>query len=220
MNERAEEKRRIRRTMRHRRRALGAVVQRRHALRLKTFIQHRSWFQNARALGFYCATDGEISLAPLIALCRQRGKRVYLPCVERQRKMIFRLLRSDDSLRRNRFGIQEPPLHAPTVKLESLDIIFVPMVAFTDTGGRLGMGGGFYDRALSRYSRAKPSRRQRQLLANRSGCFDPLLVGVAHSCQRIEALPWDDWDIAMDLVVTEQGRWRARGINPNESPPR
>ena len=96
----------------------------------------------------------------------------------------------------------------------------MPTVAFTDTGDRLGMGGGFYDRALSHRQRARQALGQDRLCTKKPGRGYPLLVGVAHSCQRIEALPSDNWDVAMDLVVTERGRSRARGVNPSESPPR
>jgi 5-formyltetrahydrofolate cyclo-ligase len=202
----AEEKRRIRGVMREKRRALSAVIQQRHARQLKAFVQHQSWFQNAQDLGFYCAIDGEISLAPLIKLCWKRGKRVYLPCVGHQQQMCFRRYDPGASLRPNRYGILEPSLHQPAARIETLDIIFVPIVAFTDDGRRLGMGGGYFDRALSRGQLRRRSRPRGPIYPEKSWRDYPLLVGVAHSCQRESTLPRDDWDVGMDLIVTEKGR--------------
>jgi 5-formyltetrahydrofolate cyclo-ligase len=55
------------------------------------------------------------------------------------------------------------------------------------------MGAGFYDRALRpRLDRSQPFRR-------------PRLIGIAYSVQQVERLDPAPWDVALDLVVTEQG---------------
>jgi 5-formyltetrahydrofolate cyclo-ligase len=130
--------------------------------------------------------------------------------VGRQKQMCFRRYDPGDSLRPNRFGILEPSLHAQAARIETLDIIFVPIVAFADDGRRLGMGGGYFDRALSRGPHRRPPLPRGPVYPDKS-CRDyPLLVGVAHSCQREATLPSDDWDVGMDLVVTEKGRPQPR----------
>jgi 5-formyltetrahydrofolate cyclo-ligase len=57
---------------------------------------------------------------------------------------------------------------------------------------RLGMGSGFYDRTLS-------------------GARGPLLVGLAHECQRVEKIPRESWDIGMDYIATDTALYRRRG---------
>ena len=64
-----------------------------------------------------------------------------------------------------------------------LDLILAPLVAFDRAGGRLGMGGGYYDRLLS---------------APR-----PPVIGVAHGCQEVPRVPLDAWDQPVDAIVTE-----------------
>jgi 5-formyltetrahydrofolate cyclo-ligase len=69
-------------------------------------------------------------------------------------------------------------------------VLFMPLVAFDDSGSRLGMGAGYYDRYLGRLP----------------GGLTPLLVGLAHEAQRSNTpLPGNPWDVPLDGVVTENG---------------
>ncbi len=69
----------------------------------------------------------------------------------------------------------------------------MPLVGFDSCGHRLGMGAGFYDRALRpRLDRTQSFRR-------------PRLIGIAYSVQQVERLEPAPWDVALDLVVTERG---------------
>jgi len=69
------------------------------------------------------------------------------------------------------------------------EILIVPLVAFDRTGGRLGYGGGFYDRTLERL------RAKRATLA----------IGFAFAAQEAEGLPLEATDQPLDMIVTEQG---------------
>lgn len=69
------------------------------------------------------------------------------------------------------------------------EIVVVPLVAFTRDGGRLGYGGGFYDRTLERL------RARRATLA----------IGFAYADQEADALPLEPTDQPLDMIVTEQG---------------
>lgn len=69
------------------------------------------------------------------------------------------------------------------------EILIVPLVAFDGAGGRLGYGGGFYDRTLERL------RARRATLA----------IGFAFAAQRTEALPLEPTDQPLDMIVTEAG---------------
>lgn len=69
------------------------------------------------------------------------------------------------------------------------EILIVPLVAFDRGGGRLGYGGGFYDRTL-------------QLLRSRR---PTLAIGFAYSAQEAESLPLEPTDQPLDMIVTERG---------------
>jgi 5-formyltetrahydrofolate cyclo-ligase len=114
--------------------------------------------------------------------------------------MSFVPLQCGAPLRRNAFGIEEPAGHA-RVALLTLDAVLVPLVAFDARGHRLGMGAGFYDRAL------------RRRLDGRQTFRRPRLIGVAYAIQQAAAIERAPWDVALDLVVTE------RGVIRCDSPP-
>ena len=78
----------------------------------------------------------------------------------------------------------------------ALDAVLFPLVGFDETGGRLGMGGGFYDRTFA-FSRIRP-------------CMAPKLVGLAHDFQRVEQLPIEPWDVPLHGVVTDKRCYRFR----------
>jgi 5-formyltetrahydrofolate cyclo-ligase len=97
-------------------------------------------------------------------------------------------------LQPNFYGIDEPVVPPGwRVNALQLDTILVPLVGFDARCHRLGMGAGFYDRALQR-------RRDRSLPFQR-----PRLIGIAYSIQQVERIDPAPWDVALDLVVTEHG---------------
>ncbi|SHG85641.1 5-formyltetrahydrofolate cyclo-ligase [Cognatiyoonia sediminum] len=69
------------------------------------------------------------------------------------------------------------------------EIVIVPLVAFDCKGGRLGYGGGFYDRTLELLRSQKPT----------------LAIGFAYAAQEADDLPLEETDQPLDLIVTEQG---------------
>ena len=69
------------------------------------------------------------------------------------------------------------------------EIVIVPLVAFDRKGGRLGYGGGFYDRTLEQLRAARPT----------------MAIGFAYGAQEDENLPLEPVDQPLDLIVTEHG---------------
>lgn len=142
--------------------------------------------QRAKNIALYLAFDGEISTKPLINQLWQQGKHVYLPVLHPfvHGHLLFLRYLPDTPMKANKFGILEPHLNVKSVlPIEQLDIIFTPLVAFDKLGNRLGMGGGFYDRTLQ----------------NSQHRF--ITVGLAHQCQRVEALPIESWDIPLEHIL-------------------
>ena len=78
------------------------------------------------------------------------------------------------------FGIMQPTDDAPELVPE---VLFVPLVGFTDQGDRLGQGGGHYDRWLQRHP-------------------DTVAIGLGWDCQRVETLPLEAHDRRLRAVVT------------------
>lgn len=146
----------------------------------------------------YLAHDAELATAPLITALWQAGKQVYLPVLHPFCSGYLLFLRYEPStpLRLNRFGIAEPQLNCTSVHpVAALDVIFTPLVAFDQTGNRLGMGGGFYDRTLSQLN-PLPARQQ------------PQIIGLAYACQQVAQLPVAAWDQPLNSVITPQQYWK------------
>ncbi len=102
------------------------------------------------------------------------------------------------TLRSNTFNIPEPnALRRRQIDPARLDMMLLPLVGFDRRGNRLGMGGGYYDRALA--------FKQRRNAAN-----TPLLIGLAHHLQEVERLPIQHWDIPLDWVATDREIFAAR----------
>lgn len=184
----------LRRRLRLDRNALHPAQQQRHALALARRLGRRGVFLRARRVGAYWSADGEIDPFPLLRIAHTRKKRCFLPVLRRHphRKLWFLQYRPGDELTKNCYGIPEPRLRNRRVRLPwALDLLLVPLVGFDANCNRLGMGGGYYDRTLA-YLRQRQHWRR------------PLLVGIAHECQRVDALKTNPWDVPLDLVATEE----------------
>ncbi len=194
----------IRRTCKRGRRALGAHTQRLHSLAFRRRFVAEGLLRRYRHVAGYLARDGELDLAPLIEQLYESAKSWYLPVLRAhpRRKMWFVRHPHQGPLIPNRFGIPEPPLKYAQIRLPwALDLILVPLVAFDAQCNRLGMGGGFYDRTLA-------------FLRYRRRWHRPLLVGVAHECQKVPALPLQAWDVPLDMVITEARTYRRDRQDP------
>lgn len=184
------DRKKLRQQLRHARRALSVSEQKQAAHGLYRQLSQHPWFRRARHVALYLASDGEISPHLVMQQAVQRGKAVYVPVVSRwpQRHMVFQRIDGGTRWRNNRFGICEPvPDVSRQRPLWTLDLLCLPLVGFDARGGRLGMGGGFYDRALAACSLPLPP-----------------LLGLAHGCQQVECLPLAPWDMPLDAVVTGQ----------------
>jgi len=190
----------LRRALRVRRNAISPTQRGQHAKALARRLGRHPSFVRARRVGAYWSNDGEIDPAPLLYAARARHKHVFFPVLRAHpyRKLWFVEARQDSRLTRNRFGIPEPELRRRHIRLPwALDLLLVPLVGFDPACNRLGMGGGFYDRTLA-YLRIRRHWRR------------PRLIGLAHECQRVEAIDTGPWDVPLDGVATEEGIWERR----------
>ena len=185
----------LRRRLRAARRGLGAARQRAHAAAAATWLARETQLHNARHIALYFAADGELDPWPLMALLPRGGRRWYLPVLHpfRAGRLWFARYRPIDPMRPNRFGIPEPQRRGHQLcPAQTLDLVLLPLVGFDTRCNRIGMGGGFYDRSFA-------------FLLGRRHWHRPLLIGLAHECQRVDAIERRPWDVPLDAVVTERG---------------
>lgn len=184
----------LRRMLRKARRALTPSEQRKAALGLYRQLAQQPLFRRAKHISLYLPTDGEIDPRLLLRAAQRRGKATYLPVLSAwpRTKMVFQRVRPGEKLQPNRFRILEPRVNIGQQRnIWALDLVLLPLVGFDDVGGRLGMGGGFYDRSLAYLARRKSWRK-------------PTLLGLAHECQKVERLAQASWDVPLAGTVTDK----------------
>ena len=130
---------------------------------------------------------GEIDTRPLQNNLAAMGEKLSLPCTPKKgHPLTFRHWTSGDKLKAGPYQTREPYPDQPVI---FPDLVFVPLLAFTSRGERLGYGGGFYDRTL-------------QSLAERQEVF---ACGIAYNAQEAVTLPTDKYDVRLDAILTETG---------------
>ncbi|WP_431035670.1 5-formyltetrahydrofolate cyclo-ligase [Pseudomonas yamanorum] len=198
----------LRRMLRKARRALTPSEQRQAALGLYRQLAQNPLFRRAKHISLYLPTDGEIDPRLLLRAAQRRGKATYLPVLSAwpRTKMVFQRVRPGEKLSPNRFRILEPQVNVSRQrKVWALDLVLLPLVGFDDVGGRLGMGGGFYDRSLAYMARRKSWRK-------------PTLLGLAHECQKVERLAQASWDVPLEGTVTDKDWYIAETLLESAAP--
>ena len=181
----------LRRDKRQQRRALALKLRRRLSHRACRHLIASSYLRYASRIAFFSALqrDGEIDLSSALAWAQRRGKRCFLPVLygpSRPPRLRFCEITAKTRYARDRFGISYPA-NGRLWRGVDLDLILTPLTVFDAHGGRVGMGGGYYDRAF-----AGKSQRTKML-------------GCAFALQQCPRVPQQSWDIKLDGVVTERG---------------
>lgn len=180
-----DEKAGLRRTLRERRKAAHAADAAGAAVALARNLASLPILPGAAVAG-YVAHGSEIDPLPALLDFARRGHALCLPVVVAPgRPLVFRTWEETHALEAGEFDIPAP------VGGEELlpDVVLVPLVGFDRAGGRLGQGGGFYDRSLPALRAAKPAF---------------AAIGLAFSIQEVASVPRAATDAALDWVVTEK----------------
>ncbi|MAU96826.1 MAG: 5-formyltetrahydrofolate cyclo-ligase [Fulvimarina sp.] len=128
----------------------------------------------------------EIDIRPLMMSFADRRARLCVPAIV-DGELQFRELVRGAPLEPQGFGTYAP---GPDAAVLDPDLMLVPLAAFDRTGGRVGYGRGYYDRAIAAI-RARGTR--------------PMLIGVAFACQEVAAVPMDAHDVPLDIIATDAG---------------
>lgn len=148
-------------------------------------MDHTPLPENA-IVSLYHPMKDELDTRPLAQALLDRGFRIALPVTPKKRgPLTFRAFRDGDPLEADRYGVMTPANEAPEIRPM---IIVTPLLAFTRDGGRLGYGGGYYDRTL------EALRAETDILA----------VGFAFAAQEVDNLPMSKSDQRLDWIVTER----------------
>jgi 5-formyltetrahydrofolate cyclo-ligase len=184
----------LRKQLRTARRGLCASEHAWRSKRAASSIARLSAFKAGSRIAVYLPFDRETDPSALLAAARRRRVRLYVPVIESMRHRRLRFYPLTARMRRGAFGISIPhrAAHAHAVGPRWFDLIAVPLVGVDRQGRRLGMGGGFYDRAL-------------EWRRHRRHWLGPRLVGLAFDCQRAESVFALPHDVRLDALATESG---------------
>ncbi len=139
----------------------------------------------AGTIFIYVGREDEVDTSLIIRDALAKGKRVAVPKIIGPGLMEAYEVEVMEDLFPNRFGILEPKESMYRVDPENIDVAYIPCVAFTKDGVRLGHGGGYYDRYLTR------------------GHFNRTLI--AFNEMEVDALPIELYDEQVHQIITEKG---------------
>ncbi|HOC93790.1 MAG TPA: 5-formyltetrahydrofolate cyclo-ligase [bacterium] len=137
---------------------------------------------------FFVSFRSEILTEGMIKKSLSSGKRVAVPVTKiKKRELVPSELKDFDAeLAEGAYGVPEPkPEFLRPVSPLELDFVAMPGLAFDRSGNRLGYGGGFYDRFVSRLRPGVP------------------LVALAFSFQLLDSVPTGEHDRKIDAIVTD-----------------
>lgn len=107
--------------------------------------------QGYKRIGMYFGFKPELETAKFIPVLNEAGIEVYLPRTLPKRQMAFHRYEGDDKLTVKMGKIMEPTEECLEIDPNELDLLIVPGVGFIKEGYRIGFGGGYYDRFLTKY---------------------------------------------------------------------
>ena len=148
--------------------------------KLAALFRAHPLYQQAKSIYGYLPYNQEVRTVPMLRQAQLDGKRVAVPKVYGD-EMKFILLSDLDAVVKGYAGIPEPIADGP----EAADpeaLVLMPGLVFDPQGHRIGYGGGFYDKFLSR----EPNHPT---------------VALCYDFQVLPELETEEFDIPVDTVL-------------------
>ncbi len=167
--------------MKNRRKALGSAYRQESSERVANTVVNNLPLNSWSCIGLYSSIGTEVDTTHLFELVRHSCTLAFPRVNQSEQCLDFSVVDALDSLRPGAFNVAEPSGEA--ISMDSIDCIMVPGLAFDTKGGRLGYGGGYYDKTLCNY--------------------EGLIYGLAFDTQVVEALPVEPHDKLIHGLFTE-----------------
>ena len=138
----------------------------------------------SKIIGGYYPFNHELGILNILEKFEEKNYIISLPKIAKNNKMNFFQWSFKEPLKINKFGIPE----TTSKKKIYPNILLIPLVGFDDQLNRLGYGGGYYDRYLSKIQDK-----------------DKIIkIGVGFSFQKIKNIPINKHDIKLNYIITEK----------------
>ncbi len=174
------DKKELRRAIRDRKRAMTEEEIISRSARLGELFRASEAYQKAKTIYGYLPYNQEVRTVPMLEQAIRDGKRVAVPKVYGE-EMKFLYLDDLTQVAKGYAGIPEPISDEPVAEDETA-LVLMPGLAFDPQGHRIGYGGGFYDKFLSR----EPNHPT---------------VALCYEFQMLPQLETEEFDIPVDLVL-------------------
>lgn len=187
INRAAADKADLRKAVLERRASMTAQERASGSARIRRRLADLEEVAEARTIIGYAAFGAEADLDALLAELAAEGRGVFLPYVDASEIGIARVADLETDLAPGYRGVREPKgIGRRPANPERCEVALVPGVAFDASGGRLGYGGGHFDRLLSRLRPGTP------------------VIGVGFAAQLVDSVPREPHDRPINMVVTEE----------------
>lgn len=174
----------LREQLKIRRKLLSSSDQRCASTLIAQQVERLSIFMEAKTISGYVAVNHEVDPIGILERAWDLKKTCYLPIATPEKTLLFVEYFPGDPLQLNRYGIPEPIYRRErSIHPTELDLVLVPLLGFDKHNERLGSGAGFYDRTFALHTR-------------------PFMLGLAYTCQQVDALKREWWDVPMNQVIS------------------
>lgn len=174
----------IRKDLKAARAGISALTRASEARAVTRFALRLPEVEKAKRVFCYLSSPLELATDELVNALVERGVEVAVPLVVDQTTMLAVRFPGWDEVETGAFDIRQPR-HRSSI-LGSIDVALTPALGFSRNGGRIGYGGGYYDRWFAEHP-------------------DCVRVGIAFTRQLVDRLPIDPHDIRMHRIVTAEG---------------
>ncbi|HLG25281.1 MAG TPA: 5-formyltetrahydrofolate cyclo-ligase [Candidatus Gracilibacteria bacterium] len=160
------------------------VQKRKKDQKILQLLQKMDEFKKARKILLYLPIHGEVDLSALFDI-PTLNKKIVLPRVKSTTTtLILYNIKNLKDVELGAYKILEPKKHLQKVKPEEIDLAFIPGIAFSKDGHRVGYGKGFYDRLMKKLTCPK--------------------IGIAYEFQIVNNIPGEKHDVPVDMIITEK----------------
>jgi len=178
-----DDKQALRQAMLKTRDSLPNELQEKMSAIIQTKVLNLYEFVSAKTIAAYHPIGSEVNTQKILYFVLQLNKRLLLPRVEDESEIIFAEVKDlEKDLQVGKYKIKEPKSHC--LKVDKMNLVLVPGIAWDEHGHRLGYGKGYYDRYLTN-------------LQTKS-------IGLAYDLQVLENIPHGNNDFRVNLIVTEK----------------
>lgn len=154
---------------------------------IKHSLMNMKDYCKCKKIFIYIGFGSEINTLKFITEFLKEGKEVYVPKVYKDTKEIKAIeISSLEGLYPSSYGILEPINDNEIENKEDIDLVVVPGVAFDRDGGRVGYGGGYYDKYLATLNKDVPK------------------IALAYDFQVVNEVPTEGHDINIDCIITDK----------------